>query len=371
MEKARAVLTVPRAAMPAAGYPAVVFSRTGAGGDRPLVDRGVQAMTGGPADAPDTGPALEFARAGFAAISIDGPLGGLRNPTGGDEQTLIFNIANPGAIRDNIRQSALELVLAAGILSSLQVDTHDCSGSAASSHFDPGHLALFGHSMGATIAPLALAFEPRFGAAILSGEGGSWLSNILYKEKPLAVRPLAEALVGYPAIGRTLTEGDPALSLVQWAAESADPPVYGTRIAGARHVLMVQGIVDHYILPPMANASSLAFGLDLAGTPLDDAASSPATGAAELAPFTPLGKLLPLSGRSAIALPAKGNVPSVAGTGGVTAVVVQHAGDGLEDGHEVVFQRPEPKYQYRCFLATYVKGGPTVPAPMMGTEVCP
>ncbi|MBI5482305.1 MAG: hypothetical protein HY906_25850, partial [Deltaproteobacteria bacterium] len=39
-EEARLVVTVPRAATPAAGYPMAVFIRTGGGGDRPLVDRG-------------------------------------------------------------------------------------------------------------------------------------------------------------------------------------------------------------------------------------------------------------------------------------------------------------------------------------------
>lgn len=371
MERANVVVTVPRAPMPADGYPVVVFSRTGAGGERPLVDRGVHATAGGPATLPGTGPALDFARAGFAAISVDGPLGGLRNPDKSDEQFLIFNLSNPAAIRDNVRQSALELALTAQRLDALTVDASACPGVAQAVHFDAKKIALFGHSMGATIAPLALAFEPRFGAAILSGEGGSWIENILYKEKPLAVRPLAELLVGYASQKRTLEMGDPALALVQWAAEAADPPVWGDRIAialgqgRARHVLMIQGIVDHYILPPMANASSLSFGLDLAGPELD-------ADVAELASrFVPLGAALPLSGRKHIALPATGNVTHADGSVS-TAVVVQHAGDGIEDGHEIVFQRPEPKYQYRCFLATWAKTGtPVVPEGVATDDLCP
>ena len=357
-QTANVVVTLPRASMPANGFPTVVFSRTGAGGDRPLVDRGVQPGTGQPATTPGTGPALEFARAGFAGISIDGPLGGLRNPTGdpNQEDFLIFNIGNPGAIRDNIRQSALELVLAAHILDSLTVDASACPGLATpSAKFDTQKLALMGHSMGATISPLSAAFEPRFGAVVLSGCGGSFIENVLYKKSPLLIRPLAEVLVGYPQLGRHLTEGDAVLSLVQWAAEAADPPTYGPKILGGsgapHHVLMFQGIVDHYILPPMANASTLSFGLDLAGTPLDD--QTP-----EIADFTPIESLLPMSSRAEIALPASGNVSL--GSSNVTAVVTQHASDGIEDGHEIMFQEQGPKYQYRCFLASYAKGGPVV-----------
>src|SRR5207245_355858 len=85
------VITVPRAPMPAAGYPLVVLVQAGAGGDRALVDRGPQAMTGGPALVPGTGPAMHFARAGFAGATVDGPLEGLRNITHDNEDFLIFN----------------------------------------------------------------------------------------------------------------------------------------------------------------------------------------------------------------------------------------------------------------------------------------
>ena len=117
-----------------------------------------------------------------------------------------------------------------------------------------------------------------------------------------------------------------------------------------RHVLMLQGIVDTYILPPIANATSLSFGLDLAGPALDS--QSP-----ELTHFAPLEARLQFSGRQSIELPASGNVE-----GNTTAVVLQHPEDGVEDGHEVIFQTEVPKAQYRCFLSTLAAGEvPKVP----------
>ena len=370
-EGARVFLTVPRAAMPATGFPTVVFSRTGAGADRAAIDRGVRDKDGNAA--PGTGLARDMAKAGFATISIDGPLGGIRNPDASDEQFLIFNIGNPSAIRDNVRQSAVELAVAAHLVDQVSFDASPCpgfSGPAGKVAIDAQKLALFGHSMGATIAPLALAIEPRFGAAILSGAGGSWIENILYKKKPLDVRPLAELLVGYTSSHRELAHGDPALALVQWAAEGADPPVYGRRIVTklgqgrARHVLMFQGIVDHYIMPPMANASSTSFGLDLAGPARES--QSP-----ELVGLTPALDALALVGHGQKAFPVKGNVAHDDGTAS-TAVVVQHLADGIEDGHEIVFQRTETKAQLRCFLATWLKDGtPTVVSPDAVPPDCP
>jgi hypothetical protein len=358
IEEARLIVTVPRAAMPTDGYPTTVFVRTGGGGDRPIIERGVHPSDGSATQA-GSGPAMRFARAGFAGVQVDGPLGGLRNLTHSDEQFLMFNIFNGLALRDNTRESALELILLAHLLDDLAFDASDCPGAGAV-RFDSTRLALMGHSMGATIAPLVLAHEPRYGAAVLSGAGGSWIENILYKQKPLEVRPPIELLIGYPSRGLSLTRGDPVLTLIQWAEEPADPQVYARRVVAEpaageapRHVLMLQGIVDHYIMPPIADGISLALGLDLAGTALDS--QTP-----EVADLAPLGPLLPLVGRGPIALPASGNVVVAAGT--ATAVVVQHPEDGFEDGHEVVFQTAAPQHQYRCFLASFAAGTPVVPA---------
>ena len=356
-EVAHVVVTLPRRAMPARGFPVVVFIRTSGRGERPLVDRGVRDVAGGPARAPGTGPALDFAHAGWAGISVDGPHGGLRNVSHGDEQFLMFNFANPPAMRDNFRQTALETILVAHLLDDIAIPADACSAGERDRVFDVSQVALMGHSMGATVAPLALAAEPRFRAVLLSGAGGSWIENVVHKRRPLEVRPLAEAILLYG--DRRLHSHDPALSMLQWAGEAADPPVYGALVidepvvgARPRHVLMMQGIADTYILPPIANATSLSLGLDLAGPAREG--DNPITAA-----FTPLADLLGLRGRGAVALPAHGNRETP--TGPVTAVVTQHLEDGIEDGHEVVFQTEAPKAEYRRFLETLVDGVPEVP----------
>jgi hypothetical protein len=375
-EEARIFVTIPRKTIPDAGFPVVLFSRTGAGGDIPLVDRGPQGVTNGPPLAPGTGPALYFARAGFAGVSVDGPLGGLRNTTNANEDFTIFNINNALALRDNIRQSALELILQAHVIPTLSLDVSDCPGAKTRLGvpevvFDVSHLGLMGHSMGATILPLAAALEPAFKTVILSGAGSSWIENVLYKEMPLNVKPAIEFFLQYDtAHGQVLTEHDPALSVFQWAIESADPQVYDYRIvrepapgADARHVLMFQGIVDHYILPDIANATTLTLGLDLAGDELDDSAQEPSG-------QTLVSDLLPLTGRGKLSYPVSGNVTPPAG-GPVTAVLVQAPGDGIEDGHEIVFQTESPKHQYQCFLESSLAGTPSVPPPAGVDAGCP
>jgi hypothetical protein len=364
-EEAGLVVTIPRGAMPASGWPIVHFIRTGGGGARPLVDRGPQATTGGPALEPGTGPALWFARAGFAGASIDGPHEDIRDQTHGNEDYEMFNVFNAPALRDNVRESAAEYALFAHVLASLQIDVSDCPGASPSTaRFDASKMALMGHSMGATIAPLVLSVEPLYRASVLSGAGASWIENIVWKEQPIDVRAAFELLLGYRSAERVLEEDDPVLTLFQWAEEPADPLVYtramseGSAGAPPPHVLMEQGIVDHYILPPIANATSLSLRLDLAGAAFD--ASNPEL-AADGTPT--LESELPFSNRSEISLPASGN-RIASGGARVTAVVVQHPGDGVEDGHEVVFQTDPPKREYRCFLQTWAAGQlPRVPLP--------
>jgi hypothetical protein len=362
-EEAGMFVTIPRSPMPTAGWPIVHFIRTGGGGNRPLVDRGPQATTGGPPITPGTGPALWFAKAGLAGATMDGPHEDLRNPTNDNEDFLMFNINNAAALRDNVRESAAEYALFAHVLAGLTLDVSDCPGTTSPAKFDATKVALMGHSMGATIAPLVLSVEPMYRAVVLSGAGASWIENVIWKKLPLAVRPVVDLLLRYTTLDppRDIQEDDPVLTLLQWTAESADPAVYTRALVESpasgqspRHVLMEQGIVDHYIMPPIANGTSLSLGLDLAGMPLDGTSAELTSDGAPT-----LESVLTYSGRHQIQLPVTGNYAN-----GITAVVTQHPSDGIEDGHEMVFQTDPPKREYRCFLQTWAAGQtPLLPVP--------
>ncbi len=362
-EMARVVFTIPKGPTPPGGWPLVLFVRTGGGGDRPLVDRGVCSTPDFTTPiTPGSGPAMDLAQVGYAGVMVDGPLGGIRNPNGADEEFLIFNIENAAALRDNVRESAVELALFRHVVGQFTFDATSCPG-AGQVMFDESHVAIMGHSMGAWIAPLVVATDPSsFGPSVLSGAGASFIANMLDKQKPIEVDFIIASLLDYPSHGHQIDRHDPGLSILQWAAEPADPQVYTPTIVhgtSPHSVLMIQGIVDHYILPSIANSTSLSLGLDEAGTAYD------ATNAELQGLDQPvLGPLLPLVGRAAIAEPVTGNISS-----STTAVVVQHPADAIEDGHEVMFQTEPPKHQYRCFLQSWLTGTPTVPAD--GAELDP
>ena len=79
------------------------------------------------------------------------------SPTATAEQFLTFNISNLGALRSNVRESAVELDVIAHVGVALTIDVSDCPGATPSATFDATHVAIMGHSMGAWIAPLAAA----------------------------------------------------------------------------------------------------------------------------------------------------------------------------------------------------------------------
>jgi pimeloyl-ACP methyl ester carboxylesterase len=357
-EQARLFLTVPRRAQTAAAWPTVVFARTGGGGDRPLLDRGVRVEGG--EDVPGTGFAVEFARAGVVGVQLDGPLGGIRNPDGADEQLAIFNITNPDALLGNLQQSAAELAWLPALLEGLLLDLSACPGTEGPSRLDAEELVLFGHSMGATIGPVAAALQPRYRALVLSGAGGSWIHNVVLKEKPLPVRGIAATILQEPT--EALDRWHPALSLLQWAGEGADPPLFGPvlRADGGRHVLMIQGILDRYILPPIAQATALSLHLDLAGEDFD------ATDAPQFAPYA---DVMPWVG--AVNLPLPTSLAQGTEAEPRTAVVVQHLEDGVEDGHEVAYQLPQARRQVQCFVESWVAGSPQVVAADPSGSDCP
>ena len=42
-----------------------------------------------------------------------------------------------------------------------------------------------------------IAIEPMFKGLVLSGAGGSWIENIIFKQSPVPIAPLAKVLLGH------------------------------------------------------------------------------------------------------------------------------------------------------------------------------
>jgi len=131
---------------------------------------------------------------------------------------------------------------------------------------------------------------------------------------------------------------------------------------------MTQGFYDSYYTPPSQNAFILAAGLQLAGEPFPSGAfdriaegygyDSPRCGY-EVPCSLSTVEAMNMTGLDVAQYPVAGNLISRDGPH-VSGVVVEALEDGNLNGHHVNFQLDELKYQYGCFLRTFIDTGTPV-----------
>jgi hypothetical protein len=231
---------------------------------------------------------------------------------------------------------------------------------AAELRFDPDSVVGLGQSMGGMYANLIGAVEPRLSALVPTGAGGFWSLFILETQLIDGVRGLLGGLLR--ADGDALTHLHPALHLLEIAWEAAEPMVYMPRISraplpgiAARPIYEPVGQGDSYFPTTVYDAIALAYGHPQAGDVV----------------FSSMQDALSIGGLDGILpYPIIDNLTSSTGEP-YTGVVVQSAGDGFSDPHEIFVQVPEIRYQWGCFLATSVAGGAVVPAPAAEGTPCP
>ena len=342
-ETLRFALTVPRAPMPAEGWPVVLYAHaTGGDYESFIYDGSASAVS------------VVTDRAGgvitrMAVISIDQVQHGTRDPTESDPSLSFFNFRNLPAARDNAKQGALDdfqlLRLVEGVDIAAAPSPDGPGGSGVPIRFDTGRIYFKGHSQGGLTGPLFLAYEPKVKAAVLSGAGGGLILSLLAKTEPYDVAALVGILLDGDA-----REDHPVLSLVQTYLESSDPSNYGRLFfreppAGSspKSIYQSLGLVDRYTPVSTIKALALAMGVQ---------------------PVRPLPEpipTLPLAGLSVADAPVQSNVSQ----GGATAVLGQYqvpVSEGVPqyDGHFVVFRHPDALLQSNAFLGLHAATGVAV-----------
>ncbi|MDI7267611.1 MAG: hypothetical protein QME96_06425 [Myxococcota bacterium] len=326
-------LTVPAgAAMPADGWPVVVYAH-GTGGDyRTAVRAGI---------------ARALSRAGAAVFSFDLPRhGSRRGASTAEPDVLFFNYANPPAALGNVLQGAVDVFQASRFLAALDLDAAT-SPTGEPLRIDASRILLYGHSQGATHGMLALPFEPGLRSAVLSGAGSSLIETLLSKTSPYDVAGAVRMSLGDPFVG----EAHPALSVFQMYMERADPVNYLRHVvwdppapAGPRHVLQVYGVGDTYAprRTQLITAGQLGVQVGLA----------PGESIIDMSPGE-------AAGWETAALPASANRRTASGD--VTVILSQHDPAGAYDGHFVSTRDSAAARRIERFVQTAILDGvPTV-----------
>jgi len=330
-------IAVPSSAPPATGWPVVIYSH-GTGGDDAscCYDDG------------ELRPARLLTGAGFVVIGINQPLHGDRATSDTDPTWHSFNYLNLDAALSTFRQSALDLVYLAHLLSGREQLFDVTDGTEVA--LDPDSVFFMGHSQGGITGAMAAPF---FGddvkAMVLSGAGGGLSLSLVYREDEALAGQSAKALVsGLLELDddEVLDEYHPIAGLVQHLAEVTDPlnispywfrqPIWGE--AKPVHVLMTEGLDDEQTPPLATEALAAAAGVPI----LEPAATDP--------------DAFSLRGLNAEVPPAKSNLFAFDGSS-VSAALAQYP----LDGHFAVFYNEDAALMYRDFLrSAYDSNSPSI-----------
>ena len=360
-----AVLTIPRAAMPATGFPLLLYLHGTAGVHDEVVDASKSTVTG--VDGPKgEGPAMWYAREGVAAAGSALPVSPDRVPGAGELTYL--NFANLGNFTFLFRQGVIEQRMYLGALLGYHLPTavlSSCAGvtlpgGATDVFFDPDRVFVGGQSQGGMYTNFIGAVDPRPKGFIPTGAGGLWNLMIVTSSQFADQLPLIGNLLG---TNETLTFLHPSLGSFALAWETSEPVVFAPHLGRrplpgypVRPVYEPVGRGDRYFGAPIYDAISTAYGNKEAGDVLWDSMQSS----------------LALEGLDGIVpYPVSNDVISETGVP-YTGVVVQYDGDGIVNAHAIYRQRDEVIFQYRCFLRSLIDTGTAVvPAPAPLGSACP
>jgi len=359
------VITLPKKPMPTGGYPLMVYVHGSGGYTNEVVDRGPQNEKGGEKPR-GLGPSHVVAAFGVATTSTAMPVNPERLK--GASDIAYLNLKNLKAFRDVFRQGVIESRLFLDALLRVKIDPKalgTCTGPTlpkGETHFrfSDKRLVLMGQSMGAMYTNMISAVEPRYKAIIPTGAGGYWSYFALHSNVPILKEPLLRSVLSST---EKLTYTHPVMQLLQAAWEPSEPIVYVPRIARRplpkhpiRHIYQPVGMSDSYFPETIMDMFALAYGNSQAGK--------------EVWPGTQ--KRLAIQKRGGLApYPVKSNRKS--GDTPFTGVTVQFAPDeATKDGHMIAFQLDAVKFQFSCFLSTFIKTGkPVVPEPKSLGTPCP
>ncbi|MFN0246034.1 MAG: alpha/beta hydrolase family protein [Kofleriaceae bacterium] len=314
-------LTIPKTAAPANGYPLVVHAHGTGGSFKSAVSGGIAAQ-------------LATASTPTATLTFDGVVHGARK-MGSTRSTdsLVFNVINPRAARDNHLQGAVDVIQA---LRFAQIA--DTTVGAATIALDPTKVYYFGHSQGGNVGIPAIAVSAVTTGALFSGAGSDLTVGILNKTSPVNAKAGLEFLLGDPLAG-----GHPVMVLWQTFFDRIDPinfaPLLVTRPpagVASKHVMMTWSATDTYSPKDTLNATAKSARLLVATPVIEDQMTG-----TDARPVTP---------------------NRTAGDAVVRfATVFQYATDGTYDGHFVAQNNPQAKMDWTAFFMSLIAGAPNVP----------
>lgn len=332
-------LTVPRTkAMPAKGWPVVIYAHDAGGSHRSAIVDGVASLL------TEAAAPMSVATP-IAVLGIDqvqhGPRRGASTASPAE---LLYALANPAAALGTSLQGVADQLSLARFAASFDLPE---SASPTMQHvrLDPAAIGFWGHGTGASYGALAIPRSELVRGAVLSGVSASLVDGLIAKERPFSLA----ATVPYAledARGGVLDaqKFNPALAMLQAFLDPVDPVHHARAMTTppsggkAHHVLQIYGVADSWA--PAATQATYAVAGRLALVAPDATVSRPED----------------IPEATELAGPLAGNQTAPDGTK-VTAAVREYEPGADYDGDFVAFQNPAARVDVTIFFAGLLAGG--------------
>jgi hypothetical protein len=321
-------LTVPKGrAMPAGGWPLLVYAHGTGGSFRTDIPEGV---------------AGRMAAIGVAVLGIDQVEHGTRRGTSQDSpDNLFFNFANPAAARGTPLQGAADQMSLVRFATGFDLPA---ASSPTKAEIKIGRLAFWGHSQGATEGGIAMPYTAGVTGAVMSGQGASRMDALVTQTNPVNIAGVLPVVLEDPK----LDINHPVLSLLQGDLGVVDPLNHAGALvtspaapATQKHVFQPYGQGDTYAPPVTQQTYAIAAQLGEAMAPSGVTPD-------QFIPTAPLP------------VPAGGNV-TVNGVM-LTALLRQYVPASTYDGNFVAYGNATAEADVDAFIAACVAGK----TPMVG-----
>jgi hypothetical protein len=325
-------LTVPKGvAMPAGGWPLLIYAPGTGGSYRSAITDGVSAREA----AIDDGAGGTYH---VAVLGIDQVEAGPRRGTSQESSdNLFYNFSNPPVARGNPLQGAADQMSLVRFVSTLAL-TAAQSPTGAAIKFGP--LAFWGHSQGATEGGLAMPYTAGIKGAVLSGEGASVIDGLLGKKNPVDIADVLPVAIEEDPTKMGVYH--PVLALLQNDLDGVDPLNH----AGALIVAPGSTAVQKHVFQPFGQGDTYA----------PPSTEQTFAIAAHLAEVVPGGMGVTGSPIAGVPLPAPlGGNATVLGTI-LTAVVRQYAPGPKYDGHFVAYDNAAAEADVDHFIGDALAG---------------
>jgi hypothetical protein len=280
---------IPRGAVPAAGFPAVI------------VQHGLSSSRAFAVELANV-----FASKGWATVAIDSVTFGARAPSakyqvdatsdwadapgatykGGDGLSDLVNgerngsfdlfggLKDIGAIRDQLRQAELDTAYLVKLLRS-GPDLAPLKTGADTPKIDPDRIVYIGESLGGIEGAVAAAIEPHVKAWVLGVTGGGILTELAARSPNIGFQLAQAGGLNFGFVGDRFDESHPMLPIAQAIAEGGDPIAYAHRLVTAprgvkgapgkaRNLLFTEVVFDELVTNESSEALARAAGYGLA-----------------------------------------------------------------------------------------------------------